>query len=496
MASFTSMFSTPSPHQDVVDSATSELLMSQDWTKTFEIIDIINRDPSCCADMIKALKKRIDSRNTLIIVRTLQLIDALIKNCSFELHKAMSDKWYSLLEKLALGRRGPEAQNEALLLIQRCGKAFKGMQREAPMFYRLYDSLRKDRTRFPEDDEATNSAMLAPPKAVIAEAQREREIAAKQKKQQKIKEFHNKKVAASDKRKQANTRHNALAKLHKELKMVEERATRFKTLKLAPGSDVYLDEVDFLEQCHIRLQELIGSISQFAFDETLLSRILNINDTVGEALASVKSNNSSTSSKSSSNKNSKSNVAKNNDNVTNDLLDLSDMDIGTRKISTSSKVVNNNNNNNNMAILGNNNINISNNNNTTNNNDNNNAININNDKNEESENLKSTNTSDNPFDIFGTTSTYGVTNNNSNHVMNNNNNNGNNSNNNGTQIKPPITQQVNKSNDDLLEDFFSGNDNNSGGAIPLPSSDNNIQKQQQPLEKKKTGDDLLDEFFS
>ena len=79
MASFTSMFSTPSPHQDVVDSATSELLMSQDWTKTFEIIDIINRDPSCCADMIKALKKRIDSRNTLIIVRTLQLIDALIK---------------------------------------------------------------------------------------------------------------------------------------------------------------------------------------------------------------------------------------------------------------------------------------------------------------------------------------------------------------------------------------------------------------------------------
>ena len=127
MASFTSMFSTPSPHQDVVDSATSELLMSQDWTKTFEIIDIINRDPSCCADMIKALKKRIDSRNTLIIVRTLQLIDALIKNCSFELHKAMSDKWYSLLEKLALGRRGPEAQNEALLLIQRCGKAFKGM---------------------------------------------------------------------------------------------------------------------------------------------------------------------------------------------------------------------------------------------------------------------------------------------------------------------------------------------------------------------------------
>ena len=99
MASFTSMFSTPSPHQDVVDSATSELLMSQDWTKTFEIIDIINRDPSCCADMIKALKKRIDSRNTLIIVRTLQLIDALIKNCSFELHKAMSDKWYSLLEK-------------------------------------------------------------------------------------------------------------------------------------------------------------------------------------------------------------------------------------------------------------------------------------------------------------------------------------------------------------------------------------------------------------
>ena len=444
MASFTSMFSTPSPHQDVVDSATSELLMSQDWTKTFEIIDIINRDPSCCADMIKALKKRIDSRNTLIIVRTLQLIDALIKNCSFELHKAMSDKWYSLLEKLALGRRGPEAQNEALLLIQRCGKAFKGMQREAPMFYRLYDSLRKDRTRFPEDDEATNSAMLAPPKAVIAEAQRERQIAAKQKKQQKIKEFHNKKVAASDKRKQANTRHNALAKLHKELKMVEERATRFKTLKLAPGSDVYLDEVDFLEQCHIRLQELVGSISQFAFDETLLSRILNINDTVGEALASVKSNNSSTSAQELRHTEC---IALLKEGMTNNIGTPRSTPFFRRCLKPGEEMQ------------------------------------------EPQRPMYKPDYHRGRVGSLNSVGSGGYSSDANSHYSNN-------SNNNGTQIKPPITQQVNKSNDDLLDDFFSGNDNNSGGAIPLPSSDNNIQKQQQPLEKKKTGDDLLDEFFS
>ena len=56
--------------------------------------------------------------------------------------------------------------------------------------------------------------------------------------------------------------------------MVEERAKRFKSLKLKADSEVYLDEVDFLRQCRERLQELVASISQVVFDEKLLSRVL------------------------------------------------------------------------------------------------------------------------------------------------------------------------------------------------------------------------------
>ena len=85
------LFSTASPYQDIVDSATSELLMAQDWTKTFEIIDKVNSDPKCSVDIVNALKRRITSKNTIVVIRTLQLIDALIKNCTVELHKAMSD---------------------------------------------------------------------------------------------------------------------------------------------------------------------------------------------------------------------------------------------------------------------------------------------------------------------------------------------------------------------------------------------------------------------
>ena len=46
---------TASPYQDIVDSATSELLMAQDWTKTFEIIDKVNSDPKCSVDIVNAL---------------------------------------------------------------------------------------------------------------------------------------------------------------------------------------------------------------------------------------------------------------------------------------------------------------------------------------------------------------------------------------------------------------------------------------------------------
>ena len=316
MAQFASLFSTASPYQDIVDSATSELLMAQDWTKTFEIIDKVNSDPKCSVDIVNALKRRITSKNTVVVIRTLQLIDALIKNCTVELHKAMSDKWYSLLEKLAIGRRGPEVQTEALLLIQRCGKAFMGMQREAPMFYRLYESLKNQSIRFPEDDEATNNAMLAPPKAVIAEAQKQRATA---------KEYSRKHTRIVHQRSGNNSKikKDALSKLKKELAMVEERAKRFKSLKLKPESEVYLDEVDFLKQCRERLQELVASISQVVFDEKLLSRVLNMNDLVTDCLISKVETRKSTL-----------NAAKDDPGINNKIFDLSNVQIGTSKIST------------------------------------------------------------------------------------------------------------------------------------------------------------------
>lgn len=316
MAQFASLFSTASPHQDIVDSATSELLMAQDWTKTFEIIDKVNSNPKCSMDIVNALKRRIASKNTIVIIRSLQLVDALIKNCTIELHKAMSDKWYALLEKLAIGRRGPEVQTEALLLIQRCGKAFMGMQREAPMFYRLYESLKNQSIRFPEDDEATNKAMLAPPKAVIAEAQKQRATANKYS----TKHTH---TVHESRGKNSAIKRDALSKLKKELAMVEERAKRFKSLKLNPDSEVYLDEVDFLRQCRERLQELVASISQVTFDEKLLSRVLNMNDLVTDCLTNKIER-----------RKTGSNAVKDQSRINNETLDLSNVQIGTSKIST------------------------------------------------------------------------------------------------------------------------------------------------------------------
>jgi hypothetical protein len=485
MASFTSIFSSPSPFQDVVDSATSELLMNQDWTKTFEIIDTINRDPSCSADMVKAIKKRVGMKKTTVIIRSLQLIDALVKNCSFELHKAMSDQWFSLLEKLAIGRRGPEVQNESLLLIQRCGKAFKGMQREAPMFYRLYETLRAQNVRFPVDDEATNTAMLAPPKAVIAEAKKEREIAAQKRDNIAASNIIRRNATQQQQRLQQTnhvmSRADAISKLQKELAMVEERAKRFKSLKLAPGSDVYLDEVDFLEQCHIRLQELVASISQYAFDEKLLSKVLNINDIVGEAIASSNTKNNPTiknNDKKRSIVTDDDNNNNDNKNLDNDLLGLSDLNIGVANISTSSKVTKNIETDIDMGKS----------------NDKNVAINISNSKNAPEQSM----ISDNPFDVFvGTTSTYGVvsSSNNNNSMIDSTSNNDKTTSSNNNATAAPITNK--SSNDDMLNDFFGERDGNSGGAIPLPTTDDNQNNsnKQQPLTKTKT-DDLLDDFFS
>ena len=290
MSGLAAFFTTPpSPLQVQVEAATSELLLGADWGKNMEICDSINRDPQSCEGFAKAFKKRLATKNPKVILLTLQLIDATVKNCGFEMHSVLSQNWFVFLDPLARGKRGTDVQEEALALIQRCGKAFQSMQREAPMFYKLLVTLRQDGFHFPADqDGQTDSAVFnAAPPSVVQAARTSQSVPSAVTRAPP--------APAAPRGTGVKPSGDPLLQLRKDLSSVQDRAGRFNRLLLENRksgeplnmkSDAFLDEVDYLCQCQLRLRDLVESMSSNAnlFEETIFSKCLDVNDLVGDAL--------------------------------------------------------------------------------------------------------------------------------------------------------------------------------------------------------------------
>jgi|EP00945_MAST-04E_sp_MAST-4E-sp1_P005749 hypothetical protein len=287
MSSLASFFSgPPSAVQAQVDAATSEYLLGPDWGKNMEICDDINRKPGSCNEFIKAFKKRFATKKPKVIMLTIKLIDSVVKNCGHEIHTKLSQKWVGFLESPARGKRGPEVQEEALALVQRCAKAFKGMQREAPMFSKLYMQLQKEGYHFANDAELS-SAVFAPPQEVIAHAREERSRTQMQ--------AARRVTASRSTRPRQNTmsesrRREVIVKLKQDLNVARDRANRFVKLVtdvksgVKVTSDAYLDEVDFLSQCQLRVRELIEAGTRGTINESVFSLCLDVNGMIGDAL--------------------------------------------------------------------------------------------------------------------------------------------------------------------------------------------------------------------
>ncbi|XP_010553136.1 PREDICTED: target of Myb protein 1-like isoform X2 [Tarenaya hassleriana] len=144
MASSSSPSFTLSSVTVAVDKATSELLLTPDWTIILAICDSVNSHHWQGKDAVKAVKRRLQHKNA-------KLLEAMVKNCGEHLHSQIAEK-HLLGEMVRIVRKKGdfEVRNKILILLDTWHEAFGGVACRFPHYNWAYEELRRSGVRFPE----------------------------------------------------------------------------------------------------------------------------------------------------------------------------------------------------------------------------------------------------------------------------------------------------------------------------------------------------------
>ncbi|KAJ4908953.1 ENTH/VHS/GAT family protein [Raphanus sativus] len=133
-----------------VDKATSELLLTPDWTIIIAICDSLNSNRGHCKDAIKAVKRRLQHKSSKVQLLTLTLLEAMLKNCGEFVHSHIAEK--HVLEdmvKIIVRKKGDfEVRNKILILLDTWNEAFSACK--YPHYNWAYRELIRSGVKFPQ----------------------------------------------------------------------------------------------------------------------------------------------------------------------------------------------------------------------------------------------------------------------------------------------------------------------------------------------------------
>ncbi|PWN52383.1 hypothetical protein IE53DRAFT_403918 [Violaceomyces palustris] len=121
------MFAAKNPYEDIVQSATSDQLTSENWELNLEICDrVSNEGETGARNCIAAVQKRLVHRNANVQLYALTLSDTLSKNCGLPVHQEIASRSFTqTLSRISLDRNThPTVKKRSLSLIKQWAAEF------------------------------------------------------------------------------------------------------------------------------------------------------------------------------------------------------------------------------------------------------------------------------------------------------------------------------------------------------------------------------------
>ncbi|KAF8112531.1 hypothetical protein N665_0063s0017 [Sinapis alba] len=150
---------------ELVSSATSEKLADVDWAKNIEICELAARDERQAKDVIKAIKKRLGSKNPNTQLYAVQLLEMLMNNIGENIHKQVIDTGVlPTLVKIVKKKSDLPVRERIFLLLDATQTSLGGASGKFPQYYTAYNDLVNAGVQFPQRPDST------PPVVVTAQA--------------------------------------------------------------------------------------------------------------------------------------------------------------------------------------------------------------------------------------------------------------------------------------------------------------------------------------
>ncbi|GLT47247.1 hypothetical protein SLA2020_209550 [Shorea laevis] len=143
---------------ELVNSATSEKLAEVDWTKNIEICELVAQDQRQAKDVIKAIKKRLGSKNSNTQLYAVMLLEMLMNNIGEAIHKQVIDAGIlPILVKIVKKKSDLPVRERIFLLLDATQTSLGGASGNFPQYYNAYFDLVNAGVQFPQRPQSTPS---------------------------------------------------------------------------------------------------------------------------------------------------------------------------------------------------------------------------------------------------------------------------------------------------------------------------------------------------
>ncbi|XP_010546288.1 PREDICTED: target of Myb protein 1-like isoform X2 [Tarenaya hassleriana] len=141
---------------ELVISATNEKLADVDWAKNIEICELVARDERQAKDVIKAIKKRLGSKNPNTQLYAVMLLEMLMNNIGENIHKQVIEVGVlPILVKIVKKKSELPVRERIFLLLDATQTSLGGASGKFPQYYSAYYDLVHAGVKFPRRTHAT-----------------------------------------------------------------------------------------------------------------------------------------------------------------------------------------------------------------------------------------------------------------------------------------------------------------------------------------------------